>query len=140
MVINLCHPVHWTTKTRLGAVPIVSYRIPAFDPTNLMCLLVPDEIALEDMVTVVAVLDNTVDAVVRPVPATLSPIWMRFISPPVTVIVGDPRVVVTNNEPLQIKSAPIADITLFNVPLKGVVDELGKVPPNETQPSYPKEN
>lgn len=135
MVVYLCHPVHWTTKTRLGAVPIVSYRIPAFDPTNLMCLPVPDEVALEDKVTVVAVLDNTVDAVVRPVPATLSPIWMRFISPPVTVIVGDPEVVVTNNEPLQIKSAPIADITLFKVPLKGVVDKLGKVPPNETQPS-----
>ena len=120
---------------RLGAVPMVSYLIPKFGPTNLICLLEPDEVALLDRVTVVAVFETTVAAVVIPVPATRSPICIKLISPLVTVTVGEPDVVVTNKEPLQIKSAPMADITLFKVPLNGVAVELGKVPPNATQPS-----
>jgi hypothetical protein len=90
---------------------------------------------LLERVIVVAVFETTVAAETIPVPKTRSPICIKLISPPVTVTVGEFKVLVIAKEPLQIKSAPIADITLFKVPLKGVVDKLGKVPPNETQPS-----
>jgi hypothetical protein len=68
-------------------------------------------------VTVVAVLDNTVAPAGIPVPLTLSPTDIKDISPPVIVITALPEVLFANNDPRPTMSLPIADITLFDVPV-----------------------
>ena len=72
-MVYLWNPVNCIAHVLLGAVPEVKYLIPKVFLLNLKWRSVPVDVALADIVIVVAVLDDTVAPAGMPVPLTLSP-------------------------------------------------------------------
>jgi hypothetical protein len=102
---------------------------------NLIFLEVPDDEAFTESVTVVAVLESTVDPVAIPVPVTASPTETPNKLPAVIVIVGLPLVVLAVINCLAYKSPEIAEIILGVVPVEiGAEVEVSVVDPIEIQP------
>jgi hypothetical protein len=114
-------------------VPVVSkITLPL---ANLIFLAVPVDDALTESVSVVVVLETTVDPVAIPVPKTASPTDTPNKLPVVIVIVGLPLVVFAVINCLPYKSPEIGEIILEDVPVEiGVYEFTGDVEPIEIHP------